>query len=229
MTGRELRRKRRENGLTQEATAKALGVSQPYLSLLEHGDRPLTEELKTEAVRLFDLRPTELPAKASTYRIDKTADDQLTADLAALGYPGFSHFEPARRKNPADVLLSALNASQRDARLMEALPWLVLKFPEMDWHALVATAKLHDLQNRLGFVANVARKLAEMKSDAKAMNSLRSIEARLEPSKLERENTLCNETMTNAERRWLAVNRSDGARHWHILASLSPQHVRYVD
>src|SRR4029077_4904589 len=92
MTGHELRRYRRERGLSQERVAKALGVSQPYLSLLEKGDRPMTRKLKSKAVRWFDLRPTELPAKVKEYKVSKVSDDQLTSDLAALGYQGFSHW-----------------------------------------------------------------------------------------------------------------------------------------
>lgn len=228
MTGRELKRRRRERGVTQEAAARSLGVSQPYLSLLENGDRPLTQKLKNKAVRLFDLRPTELPVKANVHKVVNTSDDQLTADLSALGYKGFSHWKPSRRKNPADVVLSALNARKRDARLVEALPWLVVTFADMQWDDLVLTAKAHDLQNRLGFVTNVARRLAELWGDETTANKLRKVEAKLEHSKLEREDTLCKDTMTNAERKWLRVQRPAAAKHWNLLTDFAPQHIRYA-
>ncbi len=228
MTGHELKRRRRERGLTQAAAAKALVVSQPYLSLLENGDRPLTQKLKSKAVRLFKLRATELPANAASFKVVSSTDDQLTADLSALGYKGFSHWTPSRRKNPADVLLSALNAGKRDARLVEALPWLVVNFPDMPWDDVVLTAKVYDLQNRLGYVTNVARGLAELWGDETNANKLKVVEARLEKSKLDREDTLCKDTMTNAERKWLRSARPTAAKHWHLLADLTAQQIRYA-
>lgn len=228
MTGPELREYRNNSGLTQQEAAKRLGVSQTYLSLLERDMRHVTQGLKRKLVKKLHLRPTELPAKASEYKIDTVSDDQLTADLAALGYPGFSHYKSSRLKNPADVLLSALKAENRDARLMEALPWLVLSFPEMNWNDLSRTAKMYDLQNRLGFIASVTRGMAERKQDKTTAARLMRREAELEPSILEREGTLCYDSMTNAERRWLLTNRTDDAKHWRILASLSPKLVRYV-
>lgn len=229
MTGKELKKFRERADLTQEKAAKLLSVSQTYLSLLEGNKRPMPERLKQKLVRKLKLQPTQLPSEASEYKVSKVSDDQLTADLSALGYLGFSHYKPARPKNPADVLLSALKASQRDARLMEAMPWLVLKFHEIDWSALIATAKLYDLQNRLGFVTNVAMGMAHLHGKAGAAKKLGHTETLLRRSRLDHEDTLCNEKMTNAERRWLATNRTDEAKYWHMLTSLSPQHVRYVD
>jgi len=189
----------------------------------------MTRTLKSKAVRSLDLRPTELPSSVSSYKITKVSDDQLTADLAALGYKGFSHWKPSRRKNPADVLLSALNAADRDARLMEALPWLVLAFPDMNWNDVVRVAKMHDLQNRLGFIVSVARALAEQRHDETTAEQLARREADLEPSMLAREDTLCHDSMTNAERRWLADNRPANAKHWRVLAGLRPEHLNQHD
>lgn len=232
MTGRELKEYRKERGLTQVEASRRLGVSQTYLSLLENGGRRMTARLERKAARAFGLDPTELPALVSEYRVGNATDDQLTADLSALGYPGFSHYKPARRgRNPADVLLSGLLADQRDARLVEAMPWVALRFYEMDWPALVAAAKLYDLQNRLGFVATLAKQMAEQNSNGPAARKLRSVELALENSRLAKEGTLCNEKMTNAERRWLAANGTEAAMHWNLLSDLSPQYLgdHYVD
>ncbi len=228
MTGKELKKYRERASLTQERAAKLLGVSQTYLSLIESNKRSLTQKLKQKVVKKFNVPPTELPAAVSKNKVTKISDDQLTADLSALGYPGFSHYKPSRAKNPADVLLSALNADKRDARLVEALPWVVLRFGEMDWNAVVRTAKLYDLQNRLGFVVNVARRTAKAGNDA-TVTKLRAREAELERSMLAREDTLCNETMTKAERKWLATERPPEAKHWHLFTGLSPHQLRYFD
>ena len=227
MTGHQLTQYRKQSGLTQDKAARLLGVSQTYLSLLEGGERPLTEQLKRKVVRVFNVELTKLPAKMSSYKILKTSDDQLTSDLATLGYLGFSHWKKSRRKNPADVLLSALNSPKRDARIVEALPWVVLNFPDMEWDNLVMVAKAYGLQNRLGFVTNVARSVAEFRGNLKAAARLERQEKELKHDKLEREETLCNETMTNAERNWLQTQRPDAAKQWNLLTGLLPQHLRY--
>lgn len=230
MTGLQLAKYRKKSRLTQPRAARELGVSQTYLSLLENGKRPVTERVKKKAVKAFDLSPTEMPANFSLCELPDVSDDQLASELARLGYEGFSHLKPARQlKNPAVVLLSALNAAKRDARLVEALPWVVLAFPDMDWNSLAMTAKAHDLQNRLGFVTSVARRVAEHRGDTRTATKLEQQEAELKHSKLEREETLCNETMTNAERKWLAEHRPEAAKQWNLLTDLSPDHLNYYD
>ncbi len=228
MTGNQLAKYRKQSKQTQERAARALGVSQTYLSLLENGKRPVTERLKKRAVKVFGLPPTKVPARSERSQVQPVSDDRLAADLSALGYMGFSHLRPSRRRNPADVLLSALNSPKRDARLVEALPWVVLAYPDMEWNSLVKTAKAYDLQNRLGFVTNVARRLAELRGDRETAAKLKSRERDLERSLLAREDTMCNETMTNAERKWLNTNRSEAAKHWRVLTSLTPKLVRYA-
>jgi transcriptional regulator with XRE-family HTH domain len=230
MTGRQMSQYRKEKKRTQVQTARALGVSQTYLSLLEAGKRPLTDRLQRKAARVFDLPPTEMPAQFASGELRALTDDQLAHDLADLGYTGFSHLKRtrARRKNPADVLLSALNAPKRDARVVEALPWLVLNFPDMKWNELSWAAMAYGLQNRLGYVTNVARRVAERKRQYETVSKLKKHEAELEHSLLAREETLCNETMTQAERNWLAHNRPEEAKHWHLLTDLSPQHLSHV-
>ena len=227
MTGHRLAQYRKERKRTQLQTARALGLSQTYLSLLEAGKRPVTERLQRKAAKFFDLPATETPAQVASGELPALSDDQLASDLADLGYTGFSHLrrKRARRRNPADVLLSALNAPQRDARLVEALPWLVLRFPDIKWNDVARVAKTHDLQNRLGFVANVAKRMAEKYADRTTVRKLETVEAVLERSKLAREETLCKEAMTQAERRWLKTQRPEEAKHWNLLTDLSPLHL----
>jgi hypothetical protein len=68
------------------------------------------------------------------------------------------------KRNPAEVVLSALRAKNLDTRLAEVLPWVLLKHPDLDWEWLVRAAKVNDLQNKLGFLRNVARRLAELRN-----------------------------------------------------------------
>ena len=230
MTGHELAQYRKEKKRTQVQTARGLGVSQTYLSLLEAGKRPLTERLQRKAASFFDLPPTEMPAQLASGKLRTVTDDQLASDLADLGYLGFAHLrrKRPRRKNPADVLLTGLNAAKRDARVVEAFPWLVLHYPEMRWKEVTRVAKAYELQNRLGFVVNVARRTAEaQRLDNTTVSKLKEREAELEHSMLAREDTLCDEAMTKAERKWLTTERPEEAKHWRLLTNLSPHHLRY--
>ncbi len=229
MTGKQLKKYRRENKLSQYETAAALGMSQSYLSLVETGRRPLTDRLQRKAAEFFKL-PLEMPTNLSSGKLPTLSDDQLASDLADLGYSGFAHLKRkrARRMNPADVLLSALNSRKRDARLVEALPWLVLNFLDMRWNEVTRTAKMYDLQNRLGYVTHVARRVAEREGQSEAVSVLKKQEGELERSMLAREDTLCNETMTRTERNWLTSHRPEGAKQWRLLTDLSPQHLQYA-
>jgi len=227
MTGRQLQQARKQANRTQADAARDLGVTQAYLSMLEKGKRSVSNDLKRKMAHLFGFSPTQLPVNEKLLAARSVSDDELAAELAGLGYEGFSHLKTARAKNPAEVLAAALKADDRDARLVEALPWVMLAFPDLDWKALVNAAKLNNLQNRLGYLTNVARRLAEKHRNSRVAAKLGRVESELENSLLFREETLCNESMTNAERKWLETNRSAEARHWRLLTYLSPEHLRY--
>ena len=154
--------------------------------------------------------------------------EELKADLGALGYPGFSYLRGKPTRNPTQLLSYALNQPDLDARVVEALPWVTSTFEEMDWDWLVGNSKLHDRQNRLGFVVTLAKKFAERAGDAARAENLSRYEEILDRSRLAREDTLCHDSMTNAERRWLHDNRTPEARHWNILTDLNVDQLAYV-
>ena len=71
-----------------------------------------------------------LPCLLSPDSTVKTPDpDDLAKALAALGYPGFAYLKSGRRTNPAQLLLTALSASDLEVRLAEGLPWVVWQHP----------------------------------------------------------------------------------------------------
>jgi transcriptional regulator with XRE-family HTH domain len=225
MQGDWLRHEREQKGWTQSEAATRLRLSQTYLSLLESGRRPVSKRLARTLQRQFAVPPTALPFEAMNTRVDEQG---LAAGLAALGYPGFSHVKRGRRANPAQLLFAALRMHNLEPRLSEALPWVVWQYPDLDWTWLVTRAKLHDLQNRLGFVVGLAREVAERKGPAATAQVLASAEGRLEQSRLAREDTLCRESMTQAERRWLRERRPGRAQHWNLLTGLVPEHLSYA-
>ncbi len=222
MDGMTLRAARVQKGWTQVQTARALGVSQGYVALLEGGSRRLTPRLAQVMVLALGLPPTALPV-----REEPGSAAELATDLANLGYPGFVHLRRSARapRNPTAVLFEALQSDSLDARAAEALPWLVATFQELEWNWLFGRVKVLDLQNRLGFVVALGRQLAE-RSNAATTSTLREKEELLEQSRLAKEDRLGRPAMTEAERHWLRRNRQGPAAHWNMLSSLTSDHLR---
>lgn len=217
MTGPQLRESREKHAWNQQQLAERLGVSQAYVSLLERGRRPLAADLVNRLASVLDLPATALPL-----REDRPLDrDRATVAMGTLGYDGFSYLRDQQPTNPAEVLVRTLSADQVDARVVEALPWLVQTYADMDWDWVVSRAKQADLQNRLGFVVSVARGLAEAACDAQTTAVLKSLEGRLESSRLQRQDAFGRSSMTRAEERWLQQHSSPEARHWNMLSTLT--------
>lgn len=227
MTGGDLRTARERKGWTQQETAFRLGISQPYLSLLEKDFRRVPDKLARKAVTALRLSAVTIPIQTGAKAVKNTNDDALTADLAALGYPGFSHVKAGRKRNPTEVLLSALSARNLNSRVTEALPWVLLTYSDLDWQLLIKEAKVRDLQNKLGFLISIARRVAEKRGDTEKADLLRGKEMMLERSRLLLEETLCNDSLTKAEREWLKAARSQEAKYWNVLTDLTPEHLSY--
>jgi hypothetical protein len=134
-------------------------------------------------------------------------NQQAARALGRLGYPGFAYLRSGTKVNPMEVLLGALLADDVDARVVEGLPWLLVRYPDVDWERLVAYAKQHDAQNRLGFLVALAGRLAAAKGDAAAMELLDRREQALQRSLLQQDDTFSRASLTQAERRWLAAYR----------------------
>lgn len=217
MSGADVRQGRKTRGLTQRDLADKLGVSQGYVSLLESNDRSVPRHLASRLVSLLDLPAYRLPVSNS----EPLSPDRVVGALGTLGYPGFEHVRSHRKLNPAEVVLRALRSKNVEARVVEALPWVLLHYPDVDWQWLLSTAKQHDLQNRLGFVVSVARELAERRGNSKAATTLHRWEQSLEGSRLQREDAFAGDASTETERRWLRNNRSAEAAHWNLLTSVS--------
>jgi transcriptional regulator with XRE-family HTH domain len=217
MSGADLRDARREREWTQAELADRLGVSQAYVCLLERNRRAVPRRLAQKLASVLRLSPSTLPMSAGRAPL---SPEDATAALGAVGYPGFAYLRNRRPLNPADLLLRALRADDVDARVVEALPWVLLKYPDLDWAWLVREAKMDDLQNRLGFLVSVARQLAELRGETATVKKLAEQEQTLERSRLQREGGF-RESLTDVERRWLHHNRPPHAKHWNMLSTVS--------
>ena len=228
MRAGDLRAERRRRGWGQVEAAARLGVSQPYLAMLESGKRQLTAALARKVVAAYGLPPAELPMPAAFNPAKRVDAQRLMEDLARLGYPGFAYVRTGvRTKNPAQVLLAALAQESLEGRAAEALPWLLLRYWRMDFRWLVVEAKKFDLQNRLGFVASVARQLSARTAQAERTQALAQLESQLDRSRLAREDYFYRPPRNDRERQWLAQNRPEAAQHWNLLSDLRPEHLQY--
>lgn len=230
MTGFELKHARKSRKLTQVKLAHRIGVSQTYVALLEAGQRPVPASLARKLVRSLQLSPAVLPLPSDPFSVPA---DQLAAQLGALGYRGFSHLRASRKRHPLEVLLSALVQRDLEARVAEALPWLLLQYGTMDdatrqW--LVDRVRLRNLTNRLGFVVTLAIEVAAKsgKPMLESHHSLSELERELRDSRLDREDTLCQASLSPTEREWLRQMRPPSAAEWHLLTNWRPEHLPYA-
>lgn len=225
----KLARNRRQ--WTETQAARRLGLSQSYLAMLERGQRKITPRLARKFKTVYGLSPTMLPASDLFEPRVKLSSEEFAKELSALGYPGFAYIKArVRERNPAEVLLEALKQDSLEPRVVEALPWVLLRYWDMDPEWLVRQAKLNDLQNRLGFVVSLARQLSRRSGPAneERTRAMGELSNRLEQSRLAREDSFLKKPNTDVEREWLRQNRSKEAKHWNLLTNWRPEHLPYA-
>jgi transcriptional regulator with XRE-family HTH domain len=214
----------------QTQAARRLGVSQTYLAMLEEGKRRLTPDLTRKAALAYRLPLVELPVPRPYELPGHVEPQRLVENLSGLGYPGFAHVRTrAERKNPAEVLLGALAQQNLEARVAEGLPWLLLRYWQMDFAWLVEQAKRFDLQNRLGFITSLALRVSEETPTADRTTALSALEATLDRSRLAREDFFPRPTRSDTEREWLRQNRSEEAARWNLLSDLRPEQLQFAE
>ena len=218
MTPEQLQAARKAARLTQQQAAARLGVSQPYLALMECSRRPVPARMQSKIAKLYNLGPIALPLESRF--IHSPDASTLAYAVANLGYPPFRHLRRGRTANPALVLLAVLSSNAVEVRVIEALPWILGEYIDLDWDWLVRECKLRDLQNRLGFLITLLQRAARKESNRVWEQRLGPIAEILNRARLAREDTLCQENLTFAERRWLRRHRSAEARHWNLLTDV---------
>ena len=194
--------------------------------MMENGSRRVTDQLGSKMVDLYRLPATALPLEPGDLSMWNSAS--IAKAIADLGYPGFRQLRVGRSLNPAVVLLAAVSCSDLEVRIVESLPWLVVAHHGLDWEWLTREAKMRDAQNRLGFVVGLGQRVAERIDAAAALGRLREVEEVLERARLAREDTLCQQSLSEAERRWLRKERPADALHWNLLTDLSAEVLPYA-
>ena len=228
MTAAQWKTGREKAGLTQVAAARSLDVSQPYLSQLETGLRVASAGLARKAAKLYELPPTALPLPEPLH-VRGVPPDELQRQLASLGYPGFEHVRFKAVSNPVEVVLNAVVRPDLDTRLVEALPWVLSAYTDLNWEWLRDRAKWNNAQNRLGYLVHLAEQTARAWPGRQgAVQVLSRWEKELEEARLAREGTLCRDSMPESERTWLRSNRPEAAIHWSLLTSLTAGQLPYA-
>jgi transcriptional regulator with XRE-family HTH domain len=230
MLRKTLKVARNERNWTEKEAAKRLGMSQSYLAMLERGQRKVTPRLARKFKSAYGLRPTVLQTSDEFKPRVSVASEELVNEVSALGYPGFAYLKArVKERNPAETLVEALCQASLESRVVEALPWLLLTYWDMNLGWLVKEAKLNNLQNRLGFVESLAEGVSKRSGpkDEERNRVLSELRNTLEKSRLAREDTFLKPVNTEVEREWLRKNRSDEARHWNLLTSWRPEHLTY--
>jgi hypothetical protein len=64
--------------------------------------------------------------------------------------------------NLAEVVLHAVVKPDLDTRLVEALPWVLSAYTDLNWEWLRDRAKWNNAQNRLGYLVHLAEQTARV-------------------------------------------------------------------
>jgi hypothetical protein len=100
-----------------------------------------------------------------------------------------------------------------------------MKYAQPDpW--LVENARRFNLQNKLGFVVTLARRLAEKQSNDVKSEELSRLENALDDSRLAKEDVFYRPLRTESEGDWLRKNRTEEAAHWNLLTDMRLEHLQ---
>jgi len=214
---------RMSRGLTQEETATLLHVSQPFLSQMERGLRPVKEEVAMRAFEIFG-DPTFLPVNANR----RENESQLAEELGAMGYAGFAYLAGKPTRNPAELLFDALERPDLATRIAEGLPWVSLRYPDLDWDWLLSKMKLSNRQNRLGFVVALALQLVQQLPEHSAVKAkLDLVELELEKARLVGPGTYVHDSWSKRQRELTDKRRSALAIHWNLTTGVKLEHLKH--
>lgn len=190
--------------------------------------RTASPRLARKATRLYQLAPTALPLPEA-FALQPARPDEIQKRLSSLGYPGFEHLRAAQASNPAEVVLSAVLNRDLDTRFVEALPWVLKTYTDLNWEWLRDRTKLQNAQNRLGYLVHLAAETARaMPQQDTLVEVLSRWESQLEDARLASEGTLCRDSMQEPERKWLRANRPSAAAHWGLLTSITAEQLPYA-
>ncbi len=115
--GEQVRRVRRRRGLSLEATSGLAGISKPYLSMLENGQRRFTRRgLVEDLAEALDCSVADLTGHASTSRDRRSAETASALDEVAVAlYDTTLDDAPEQSARPVAELTRLVSAANKHA------------------------------------------------------------------------------------------------------------------
>jgi hypothetical protein len=74
----------------------------------------------------------------------------------------------------------------------------------------------------------LAGEFAKKTGDTERFKRLAEYQSSLRRSRLMQEDTLCHDSMTKVQRKWLRHNRPHDPKYWILLTDLDVRHLAYV-
>jgi transcriptional regulator with XRE-family HTH domain len=227
VTGDELKNARKASAWTQAQAAARLGVTQAYLSMVERGERAVSSELASKAVEVFEVPATSLPL--TEYRPGAHDAGFFPVDAGKPGLSGIrlsAQFGPIESGGSADggvgLGRSGLTGHRGAGMAATGLPASELGLADRECKVAGSTEPAWDLW--LSWRGRPQRR----EGHSQLEEELAVRVAKLEPSRLVKEDTLCRESMTRAERAWLRDHRPKSAEHWNLLTDLTVEQLDHV-
>jgi transcriptional regulator with XRE-family HTH domain len=226
-----LRTYRLKAGLSQTDLAQKAGTPQPRLAVMESAKNPTLPRLdwllrvaNALNVKVVDLLSETTASKTGSLSSLPENEEVLAAHLKELGAPLTGSSNTSRVFSPEAVVLGALRAPS--ARTLEVVPGVLCK-NDMSHAKLLRLANERGLVNRLGFVVDVAYRLAQ-ESDGRRASELRRLSEQLWPKRnKDAEEFLMKEMPQDAElKRWLKRKTPQAGKKWHVYGGYSMERFR---
>ena len=153
----------------------------------------------------------------------------LTESLAKLGYPGLAYVRTRlTRKNPAEVLLTALIRQLRESRGGSPSMVAFAVLAEGIYLVIGPSEKTQSPES-FGVCCQSCETGVRERSSKRSQNpSASRTRSKTRRKPLGQRRFFLQATRTPGEREWLLQNRPEEARHWNLLADLRPEHLQYA-
>jgi len=105
-------------------------------------------------------------------------------------------------------------AGDFEVRVLKALPWLAVHYHNLGWSSWYAKPRC-EMSKPARIRRHAGAAVEEKRGDLVAAGLFYQVEEILERARLVREDTLCQESLSNAKRGWLRQTRATEAREDH--------------
>jgi transcriptional regulator with XRE-family HTH domain len=226
-----LRAYRLKGGLSQTDLAKKAGTPQPRVAVMESTTNPTLPTLEwlervgnALAVDVADLLRGRTASETKSLSSLPENEDNLAAHLKELGAPLTGTSDKTRVFSPEAVVLGALRAPS--ARMVESVPGVLCR-NALSHEKLLRLATERGLVNRLGFMVDVALRLARERHGERASELSRLSKRLWLKRRRDAEDFLMQEMTDDAEfRTWLKRKTPAAGKRWRVFGAYSMERFR---